>query len=237
MREIVRFRAAETVPRLAEVLASQNLPQEEALSARVRALLDSALRLYEELAQPIGLYDEIEPPEFDRVYQGEGKNAPETPLAGIFPRAETLALFAVTVGEPVAARIAELFANDELPHSFLLDAVASKAADNLAGELANRCLAALIGRVRVSTRAKLLPYSPGYCGWDTSGQKKLFERLRPEEIGITLNSSFLMQPLKSVSGVLVAGPAEIHRFRANFPFCEACESRECGERMASVLRG
>lgn len=237
MREILRFRAAETVPRLAEVLESQDLPGEASLSARVRALLDSALRLYAEQAEPVGVYEEIDLAEFERVYQGEGKNAPETPLAGIFPRAESLALFVATVGEPVTARIAELFEKGELPLSFLLDAVASTAADQLALQVGSRYLSASVEGGRVPRQAKVLPYSPGYCGWDTSGQKKLFERLRPEEIGITLNPSCLMQPLKSVSGVLVAGPAEIHRFRANFPFCETCEARECGERMASVLRG
>lgn len=237
MREVLRFRATETVPRLADVLESQNLPEEASLSAAVRTLLDSALGLYTGLAQPVGLYEEIDLAQFERVYQGEGKNAPETPLAGIFPRAEGLALFAVTVGPRVTARITELFDEGELPLGFLLDAVASKAADQLATQVGSRYLSASAERGRVPSHAKVLPYSPGYCGWDTSGQKKLFERLRPEEIGITLNDSCLMLPLKSVSGVLVAGPGVIHRFRANFPFCETCAARECGGRMASVLRG
>jgi len=69
-----------------------------------------------------------------------------------------------------------------------------------------------------------------------SGQRRLFARLRPEEIGIHLNSSFLMTPLTSVSGVLVGGTGDIHRFRPDFPFCEACATHECRPRMASVRR-
>lgn len=62
----------------------------------------------------------------------------------------------------------------------------------------------------------------------------LFERLQPVEIGVTLAASCLMNPLKSVSGVLVAGPARVHRFRPTFPFCDACATHACRVRMASV---
>jgi hypothetical protein len=62
----------------------------------------------------------------------------------------------------------------------------------------------------------------------------LFERLRPAEIGVGLTASCLMDPLKSVSGVLVAGPAAVHRFRPTFTFCDACATHACRARMASV---
>ena len=67
-------------------------------------------------------------------------------------------------------------------------------------------------------------------------EKKLFARLDPEQIGVTLNDSCLMTPIKSVSGVLVCGPGEIHRFRPDFDFCEDCKTQACGARMASVLK-
>ena len=49
-----------------------------------------------------------------------------------------------------------------------------------------------------------------------SGQRALFACLQPEAIGVTLNASCLMDPLKSVSGVLAAGPADIHRFAPGY---------------------
>ena len=52
---------------------------------------------------------------------------------------------------------------------------------------------------------------------------------------MTLNDSCLMSPIKTVSGVLVAGPGDAHRFRPDFPFCHDCRTHECGRRMASVL--
>ena len=116
----------------------------------------------------------------------------------------------------------------------MLDAVASAGADLLADRLAERYRETLAGRGLKEPR--VLPYSPGYCGWPTRGQRPLFDALRPGEIGVTLNDSCLMSPLKSVSGVLVAGPGEAHRFRPDFPFCDDCRTHECGPRMASVLR-
>jgi hypothetical protein len=68
-----------------------------------------------------------------------------------------------------------------------------------------------------------------------SGQRALFEFLGPEEIGITLNASCLMQPLKSISGVLVVGAGHIHRFRPTYSFCERCQEKQCRDRIASVV--
>ena len=53
-------------------------------------------------------------------------------------------------------------------------------------------------------------------------------------IGIELSDSCLMSPLKSVSGVLVAGPAEIHDFENDFEFCLDCTTWECRDRIASI---
>jgi hypothetical protein len=108
--------------------------------------------------------------------------------------------------------------------------VASAAADGLAERLAARFAGDDDG-------SRALAYSPGYCGWHVSGQGRLFARLRPEEIGVTLNASFLMQPLKSISGVLVRGPGRIHRFAPDYPFCADCAGQPCRARIAAVLDG
>ena len=75
--------------------------------------------------------------------------------------------------------------------------------------------------------ARVLPYSPGYCGWHVSGQRALFAYLDAGEIGVTLNASCLMNPLKSVSGVLAAGPPDIHRFAPTYACCAECRNRTC----------
>ena len=77
-------------------------------------------------------------------------------------------------------------------------------------------------------------YSPGYCGWHITAQRKLFAALQPAAIGVSLNASCLMEPLKSVSGVILAGPPAIHEFEAGFPFCRQCRDRSCGARLADA---
>lgn len=237
MRKIVQFSAEETLPEAASVLRRQNFPQGAAPSARTRELLSSAIDLYVALAAPHGVFEEIEHADFARVFQGHGRNAPQSPLADIFPAADSLALFAATTGASVSARPDELFQKGELALAVMLDAVASEAADRLAGMQAEQYAGILSSQSHAPAATCVLHYAPGFCGWDLSGQAELFARLRPQEIGITLNDSFLMHPLKSVSGVLIAGPARIHCFRPSFPFCVECKERECLERMAFAVRG
>ena len=211
------------------VLERMGMASPSDLSARTGALLESAADEFARLVEPRGLAEDVTAAEFAAVYAGEGLNSHETPLAQIWPRADSLALYAATLGEPISTRIAELFAAGDMAAGFVLDAVASVSADLLTDRLAGRLRARVAGE-----GTAVLGYSPGYCGWHISGQRRLFERLGPDEIGISLNDSCLMRPLKSVSGVLVAGAAPIHRFRPEFTFCEECTTRQCLPRMRSV---
>jgi hypothetical protein len=186
-------------------------------------LLQRALDMFEAESEARGLSRHVTADEFAVVFHGRGLNAPSTPLEKIFPRAEQLHLFAFTLGERISAEIQRLFAGVDFALGSVLDAVASQAAEAWAEQQVSR------GREDGFTRRAFL-YSPGYCGWHISGQEKLFASLRPEGIGIRLNESYLMTPLKSISGVLVAGPAPIHRVSETYPFCARCQSPACRER-------
>lgn len=219
------------------VLRSQGLPEGGGLPARIGALLDEALERYVELAEPRGLVRLVDADEFALVYRGEGRNASDTPLAHIFPKADALALFVCSVGARLSAAIADLFAGNHPAPAHMLDAVASEAADGLATAAAADLRLRLRASCALGPGGRVLPYSPGYCGWHVTGQRALFAALGPEEIGVTLNATCLMQPLKSVSGVLVAGATEIHEFYPAYPCCDACETRHCEDRMASLREG
>ncbi len=234
MRERVAWSVEESVPARDEALALQGIPA-GVEPPRVAALLDEALRHFGETAQPRAIVADLSAEAFAEVYRGEGRNAAETPLARIFPRAVRLALFVATVGGGPGARLRQLFARNEPALAVMLDSVASAAADRLSERLAARLRDRLEGEGQGS--ARVLAYSPGYCGWHVSGQGRLFAALAPEEIGVTLNASFLMEPLKSVSGVLVAGPAEIHRFPPSYTFCAECRDRPCRTRLATLRAG
>jgi len=166
--------------------------------------------------------------DMDMIGIGPYLPSPRTPLAGIFPAADRLDLFAFTLGQAISHEIERLFAGD-FALGAVLDAVASLAADN-AGRVAEGWLESQPAAVAAGSRRAFL-YSPGYCGWHISGQETLFAALRPEAIGIRLNESFLMTPLKSISGVLVLAPAASHRIAATYPFCAQCQSPACRERI------
>jgi hypothetical protein len=48
-------------------------------------------------------------------------------------------------------------------------------------------------------------FSPGYCDWNVSEQHKLFNLLPESFCGIHLSESSLMNPIKSVSGIIGIG--------------------------------
>lgn len=195
----------------------------------VQVIVDRSRDLFVHTAEPRGLYQAIELEEFHELYRGEGGNESDTPLEHIIDEAVALALFTVTLGGAISDRITALFEGGELAEGYVLDQVASFAADELA---------AMAGR-RFESSSKhddlvVLPYSPGYCGWHVSGQRALFVSLHPEEIGVTINDSCLMHPLKSVSGVLVLAPVEAHSFSPAFPCCATCTTLDCQDRIASL---
>ncbi len=235
MSEILTFSADETKPDRAAVFENQGIPAGAGIPQDVEALCDAALRLLGEVATPRGILAQVSKPDFEVVYDGEGRNEPRTPVGDIFGRADELALFAVTLGERVGQEITQRFHANDLALGAMLDSAASAAADKLAELVETRFGEAFPANGRVGTSTGVLRYSPGYCGWDISGQRKLFEFLHPERIGISLRESFLMEPLKSVSGVLIAGPKEIHDVEMSYPFCDRCDTRGCRERIRALL--
>ena len=231
---IFDFSGDQVVPDRALVLRHLGIPSGTQLSDRIEHLYASGTTLFAERAAPQGIAADIAPDDFAEVYRGEGQNAPDGPVAAIFPRAEHLALFAVTLGEQIGAALDQCFASGDFPLAYMLDAMASVAADETA-ELAERRFAATLrARGWNTPDGAALRYSPGYCGWNVSGQKRLFAYLQPATIGLTLTESCVMQPLKSVSGVLIAGPKVIHRFSPTYDFCETCEDRTCRGRMREL---
>jgi hypothetical protein len=233
MNGITQFDLEDARPSREGVLSAQELPAGEALPSHLTELLADAFAEYDARAEPRAIATELSRAELEEVLDGFDLPLGETVIGRIYPKGAAFALFVATLGRPLAERIRELFAVNDPARGWMLDAVASSGADRLSTLLCARLEAELADRGHTSPR--VLPYSPGYCGWTVRGQKRLFARLRPEEIGVTLNDSCLMTPIKSVSGVLVAGDREIHRFRPDFDFCEECKTHACRARMASVL--
>lgn len=229
MRKVLRVGAAAILPARSRALLRAGIPADRKPSARILDLFEKASALFVAEARPVGVFEEISLEELLAVHHDGRPEDEESVLERVAPLASRLALFAATVGEPVCARIRQLFAEGDSPLGLLLDAVASEATTALAEELGEAFLAE-----RPDPALAVLAYSPGYCGWGVSGQRALFARLAPREAGISLSESALMAPVKSVSGVLVAATPKAHRFRPDFEFCDFCAERNCLDRMASL---
>jgi hypothetical protein len=234
MTDVLRLRSREVEPTSQEVMRELGIPEDRGPSARVEALLAEIRTRAAALWAPVAVMRDVSAEEFASIYEGEGRNEPEAPLAAIFPRARSLSLFAVTLGAAVSEEIDRLFGEEDAPSAYLLDAVASAAAEKAVQRLRSHHRDRHTQIADEDRTYGVLAYSPGYCGWDITGQRRLFAVLRPERIGILLGPSCLMRPLKSVSGVLVGGAAEIHDFPDDFAFCELCDTKACRERIATV---
>ncbi len=234
MNEIMNFVIDEIKPDRRAVLLCQGITSEVKVSARIEDILDRAMQIFSQNAQPEGVIKEIEISEFASIYEGEGHNEDRTPVADIYPRADNLALFAVTMGEKVSAMIDGFFKSNEFAEGCMLDSIASEAADRAADVIENAYREHLAQKDMLTEATGVLRYSPGYCGWHISTQKKLFEYLEPEKIGITLRESYLMEPLKSISGVIIAGPKRIHKFENDYPCCVKCDNQTCQDRIQSL---
>lgn len=227
----------QVLPEAKGVFRLQGIPGHVEPSERVRRLYDEAEALFLDLAEPKGIMADISIDDFAALYPGEGKNEPDTPLELVFPNADRLALAAVTLGSRISEEIDRLMKEKGKSNGFalgyMLDAVASFCADKASGVAGEFFQRRLVSQENLPPSTRVLLYSPGYCGWHVTGQRKLFQYLKPGTIGINLNPSCLMIPLKSVSGVLTAGKSSIHQFQNNYPFCPQCKTKNCKQRMES----
>jgi len=72
------------------------------------------------------------------------------------------------------------------------------------------------------------PCCPGQCGVALAEQAELFDLFSGQTAGVRLTSEFLMQPLKSVSGLVGIGPGE--HIASDGTACDQCERRDCAMR-------
>jgi hypothetical protein len=235
MQKVFQISAQEVVPSIGAILESQGIPRWVQPDARVKQLAHDALSLYKEKANPVGTLMEIKKDKFKSVFDGEGCNEVESPVNPIYQAADDIAVFAVTIGESVCREISRMFQQNDFALGSMLDAAASEGAEMTAQVVENIYRQHLREKHRFDHRRGTLRFSPGYCGWHISAQRKLFDALQPGEIGITLNESYLMQPIKSISGVIISGSKHIFDFEDVFSFCGNCAMHTCRDRINALF--
>lgn len=149
-------------------------------------------------------------------------------IAKPFRKAACVAVFACTAGPEVKAACDAFFYRGESLMAYVMDilgtVVVEKAMDHITAELSKE--AADTGWLTTNR------YSPGYCGWHVQEQQKLWALLPSGFCGIHLNASSLMDPVKSISGLMGLG----EQVKKTPYACPICTMEHCPYRNGRFSR-
>jgi hypothetical protein len=140
-------------------------------------------------------------------------------IFGQIKRSDSAALFLCTAGEEIGEKSRIFMNGRDILRGYIYDVVGSEiveaAAELMQDELEKKM--AESGR-KITNR-----FSPGYCGWDVAEQHKLFNLMNDNFCGIRLSPSSLMEPVKSISGIIGIGENVRRR-----PYtCNLCDLKDC----------
>jgi len=134
-------------------------------------------------------------------------------------KAERIALFACTAGNDIIDKSRELMKEGDQLKGYVYDVFGSLIVEESMDRIQDT-LRIKMGKEGLGITNR---YSPGYCGWDVSEQKKLFSLLPEKFCGIELTDSCLMNPIKSVSGIIGIGKT----VKFNEYTCNLCNEADC----------
>lgn len=133
--------------------------------------------------------------------------------------AEEVALFICTAGPAVGEMSRRSMKDGDLLRGYVYDVIGSEVVENAADTMQEE-----LKRTVLTTGRKITNrFSPGYCGWDVAEQHKLFGFFRDNFCGITLTESALMNPVKSVSGLIGIG----REVKYTSYQCHQCDDKNC----------
>lgn len=143
-------------------------------------------------------------------------------LRRVFQPCTHALVFVATLGPQVDGYIAEA-EEARMSQAFVLDAIASRMAEEVAD-----CVEREITGGLAPGEGATLRYSPGYCDWPVDGQRMVFSIVDGGRIGVSLTEHCLMQPRKSLSGIIGVGPRE--RVAEVGNACRFCRRKDCEHR-------
>jgi hypothetical protein len=134
-------------------------------------------------------------------------------------RSEKIAVFVCTAGDGISQWSKQMMEVNEPLKGFIADILGSVIVETAIDAIQQR-LSDEMQRAGLKITNR---YSPGYCGWLTQEQHKLFQLLPEDNCGIRLTDSALMLPVKSVSGFIGIGA----NVRFNPYTCQICDAVNC----------
>jgi hypothetical protein len=143
-------------------------------------------------------------------------------IAAQLRKSATYIVFAATAGHSFSDWQDRLAKEGDIAKIYITNILGSIIAEKTADKMELALEAVLPEGIHHTNR-----FSPGYCGWQVSEQKKLFSLFPVKEpCGITLTDSCLMLPIKSVSGIIGLGK-NVHKLEYS---CGLCTAEFCYKR-------
>jgi len=130
--------------------------------------------------------------------------------------------FVVTAGEEFDKYSEQLKASGDIVSEFIAYSIGTEIAEAAVRFITNRINEDAYESGFKTTNS----YSPGHCSWHVREQQQLFALLPEKPCGIELNDSYLMKPVKSVSGIIGLGN-EVTKTPIG---CDICGLKTCFKR-------
>ena len=143
---------------------------------------------------------------------------------GQIKKSDSMAIFLCTAGEEIGIRSRKAMQERDLLKGYIYDVIGSEIVEAAADLMQAELEKSMLGSGKKITNR----YSPGYCGWDVAEQHKLFQLIPDNFCRIRLTESALMDPVKSVSGIIGIGKD----VKSNPYTCRMCDLKDCIYRRA-----
>lgn len=210
MFQSYRFSFGEVCPEKRILLDYLQIPDWESFSL-VSEIVEKTFTELKESKEIIGGYRILD---YREVHLDTGRR-----ISGYMKGADRIALFLCTAGKAFT-ELSHLYQqNGDFLEAFVVESIGSATVENAMDKVQQYLEEEITGQGQKITNR----YSPGYCEWSLSGQRDLFAYIGDHPTGITINESCLMQPIKSVSGIIGIGDEVKKR-----PYgCDICNSSSC----------
>lgn len=133
---------------------------------------------------------------------------------------EKIAILAVTIGEDIENEITNSSENENYAHALLLDAAATEAVEE-AADLSEKIIEREARKEGFYLTSR---FSPGYGDFPLTMQKEILELASGDKIGISLTSSLMLIPRKSITAII--GFKRENTIRNNHN-CSNCNKLNC----------
>lgn len=182
---------------------------------------DEVLAEIPHFIHPMAVWDtfSIQAFKHDQVILTNGIQFGGGPLVEVIGGAEEIAIGMCTLGIDVDKRI-EFYQKDSMTKALFFDSMASWAT----GVVREHLIFDIKKYYQEHKKHTSITLSPGESSWDIKDQRKIFALVDTTTIGLTLNESCLMVPMKSISLIIGAGSHPINMEKGSR--CRFCMMRD-----------